>query len=167
MKEFIKRNVKFVVTIGVSFLIIAGLTTALIVTNVGGGRGHGRGHGRDHGMDRSRETMQVELTEEQIAQRAGSARERLEQRLADGRITQEEFDERVAAIESGEYPASSKDRGSRHGERSGRNDRSDKSERSSNKDFSADKAERTTPEQEVTTPESDVTVPGTEDTTSE
>jgi len=116
MLEFIKRNVKFVVTIGVSFLIIAGLTTALIVTNVGGGRGHGR----DHGREWSRETMQVEMTEEQIAQRTERARERLEQKLADGSITQEEYDERLAAIESGEYPVSGRERGSRRGGGSGK-----------------------------------------------
>ena len=139
MKDFIKRNVKFVVTIGVSFLIIAGLTTALIVTNVGGG---GRDRNRDR--DRSRDSIRMELTEEQIAERTENARERLEQRLAEGRITQEEFNERSAAIESGEYPAFERNRSRDH-----RRDRdrdgtrsSNRSERGMTDEMKADKAER-------------------------
>ena len=99
MLNFIKRNLKFVIVVGVSFLLIVGLTTALILTNVG--TGHARGRDRD----RDRNHVRVELTQEQIAERVESRRERLEQRLADGRITQEEYDARIAAIESGEYPA--------------------------------------------------------------
>jgi len=139
MLNFIKNNVKFVVAIGVSFVIIAGLTTALIVTNVGGGRGQSR--------DRNRDQIRVELTEEQIAERAENARERMEQRLQqrleDGRITEEEYNESRAAIESGEYPAfeRSRERGNKHG--GGRN-------RHSAKEFSFDK-NNTTPETDETT----------------
>ena len=106
MVNFLKRNVKFVVVIGVSVLVIAGLSTALLVNNVAMAGGRGR--------DRDRGAARMELTEEQIAERAEHMRERLDQRLADGRITQEDYDERLAAIESGEFPMSgrrSRDRG--------------------------------------------------------
>jgi len=109
MLNFIKGNVKFVVTVGVSFLIIAGLTTALILTNVGP-----RGAGRNRAS-----AARIELTEEQVAQRAEEARARLQQRVTDGSITQEEYESRLAAIESGEFRGS---RGSRsEGSRSERN----------------------------------------------
>jgi len=99
MLGFIKRNVKFVVTIGVSALIIAGLTTALIVTNVGQGSAAYRERvSAERNVERN-----VELTEEQLAERVERVRERLERRLTDGEITQEEYDERVAALESGEW----------------------------------------------------------------
>jgi len=113
MFSFIKRNVKFVVTIGISVIIIAGLTTALIITNAG------RGGGRER--SRERVQAQVELTEEQIAERVENARERLAQKLADGTITQEEYDERLAAIESGECSVldRNRDRGNRRGSRDG------------------------------------------------
>jgi len=42
MLNFIKRNAKFVIVLGVSFLLIAGLTAALNVTNVGTGQERGR-----------------------------------------------------------------------------------------------------------------------------
>ena len=128
MLSFIKRNLKFVIVIAVSFVIIAGLSTALILTNVG--TGHARGRDRDRGSSRIERVERVELTEEQIAERLESRRERLEQRLADGRITQEEYDERIAAIESGEYvPGSRGGGGSGSGSRSRGNkggDREDK-----------------------------------------
>ncbi|MCL2663710.1 MAG: SHOCT domain-containing protein [Oscillospiraceae bacterium] len=92
---FLKRNIKVVIITGISVFVIAGLSTALIVTNVASARG------RDGGRDRNR--VRVELTEEQIAEREEHARERLQQRLDDGRITQDEFNERIAAIDSGEY----------------------------------------------------------------
>ena len=104
MKNFLKRNVKLVVVTSVAFFIIAGLSTALITTNVA------QAHGRDRDRGRDRSAVRMELTEEQIAERAANARERLEQRLADGRITQEEFDERNAAIESGDFSRSRRSR---------------------------------------------------------
>ena len=107
MLGFIKRNAKVVIISGVSFLLVAGLTVALVITNIG--PVYARAQGRDR--DRDRGSVRVELTEEQIAERAAIHRERLEQRLADGRITQEEFDERIAAIESGEYTARSRSGG--------------------------------------------------------
>ena len=107
MLDFIKRNAKFVVTLGVSFLLVTGLTTALIVTNVSTASARGRDRNRAHVTERT------PLTEEQIAERTANALERLQQRLDDGRITQEQFDERLAAIESGEFRSS--DRGGRRG----------------------------------------------------
>ena len=44
------------------------------------------------------------LTDEQKAQLAADAKARLDQALADGRITQEQYDAGIAAIESGERP---------------------------------------------------------------
>jgi len=136
MKDFIKRNVKFVVTIGVSLLIVAGLTTALIVTNTG----YASAGNRDRSRSRDRDHVRVEMTEEQIEQRLDHARERLAQKLADGRITQEEHDERLAAIESGEYQPSGRDRGSRRGDRT-RDSERDPSEEKSNRSSRADKNE--------------------------
>jgi len=112
--SFLKRNIKVVIITGVSVFVIAGLSTALIVTNVASASGRSR----DRGRDRTR--VQIELTEEQIAERVENARERLQQRLNDGRITQDEFNERIAALDSGEYQFSgrssrgsgSRDRGS-------------------------------------------------------
>ena len=104
MLNFLKRNVKFVVIIGVSVLVIGGLSTALFVTNIASAGERGR----DGGRDRDRGSIRMELTEEQIAERAEHMRERLTQRLEDGRITQEQYDERIAAIESGEFPMSGK-----------------------------------------------------------
>jgi len=109
MLDFLKRNVKLVITIGASFLVIAGLSTALLVTNVASASERGR----DRGRDRDRSSVRMELTEEQLAeraqlkqerleQRAADMREKLEQRLANGDITQEEYDEKIAALESGE-----------------------------------------------------------------
>jgi len=107
MLGFIRRNAKLAIVTGVSLLLIAGLTTALIFTNVGTGSARGRDRG----------TSRIELTEEQIAERIAERieirRERLEQRLADGSITQEYYDEKIAAIESGEYPAGDRVRGNR------------------------------------------------------
>lgn len=111
MLEFLKRNVKFVITIGVSVLVIAGLSTTLILTNVASASDRGR----ERRHDRDRNHVRIELTEEQLAereqlrqeraeQRAADHREKLEQRLAAGEITQEEFDEKIAALESGECP---------------------------------------------------------------
>ena len=106
MLNFLKRNVKFVIIIGVSVLVIGGLSTAILVTNVASAT--------DRGRDRDRGSARMELTDEQIAERVEHMRERLAQRLADGRITQEEYDERIAAIESGDFQISgrrSRDRG--------------------------------------------------------
>jgi len=106
MLNFLKRNVKFVIIIGVSVLVIAGLSTALLVTNVA--------MAGDRGRDRDRGSARMELTEEQIAERVENMKERLAQRLADGRITQEEYNERLAAIESGDFQMSgrrTRDRG--------------------------------------------------------
>ena len=96
--SFFKRNIKVVIITGVSVFVIAGLSTALIMTNVASARG------RDGSRERNR--VRAELTEEQIAQRLDNARQRLQQRLDDERITQEEFNEMNAAIDSGEYPFS-------------------------------------------------------------
>jgi len=116
MKNFIKKNVKLVITMGISLMLIAGLTTALVLTNVT------TGHARDR--DRTRSSARMELTEEQIAERMENRRERLQQRLVDGSITQEEYDSRIAAIESGERVSSGRsrsadgeDRGERRTER--------------------------------------------------
>ena len=114
MLDFIKRNAKFVVTIGVSFLIVAGLSAALIATNVPSASARGRDR------DRTREHVRVEMTEEQIAERVEHIRERLAQRLADGRITREEYDEKIAALESGEYPLD-RSRGGGRGNRNRKN----------------------------------------------
>ena len=113
MINFFKRNIKVVIITGISVFVIAGLSTALVMTNVASARG------RDGGRERNR--VRVELTEEQIAereeeraqrhaQRLENARERLEQKLADGSITQEEYDEKLTALESGENPFSGGDR---------------------------------------------------------
>ena len=103
MTDFIKRNAKIVLISGISLFLIAVLTAALIVTNIGTVSARGRDKDRDRG------SVRMELTEEERAERAAARREhleqRLEQRLADGSITQEEYDEYMAAIESGEYPA--------------------------------------------------------------
>ncbi|MCL2425852.1 MAG: hypothetical protein FWD05_05900 [Oscillospiraceae bacterium] len=127
---FIKRNLKMVITTSVAVLVIAGLSTALVLTNLGSsGRGGSRG-GRamatsytqrsEERSERSERTSRgcgeedcergnragrsrVELTEEQIAERAENARERLAQKLADDEITQEEYEERLAAIEAGDF----------------------------------------------------------------
>jgi len=122
MLNFIKRNAKFVIVIGISFVLIAGLTAALIVTNVGTGHARGR--------DRDRSSSRIELTEEQIAERIENRRDRLAQRLADGSITQEEYDARIAAIESGEYPSGDRVRsGSRSSRSADGENRSRNSER--------------------------------------
>jgi len=120
MKNFLKRNIKAIIITGVSVFVIAGLSTALIMTNVASASGRGRDGNRE------RNRVKIELTEEQIAEREeqraerlaerlANARERLDQRLADGSITQDEYNEKLATLESGEYPFSS---------RSGRSDRS-------------------------------------------
>jgi len=63
MLDFIKRNAKFVIVTSVSFLIIAGLTTALIMTNTGPARGR---HNRDRNRDSSRiERIDRERPQEQ------------------------------------------------------------------------------------------------------
>ena len=158
MLNFIKRNAKFVVTIGVSVLVIAGLSTALILTNIGHG---GRSRDRDRGSERisvsredrsenpevrgayeaaenrtrrndRRERAEREpLTEEQIAERVESIREKLAQRLEDEKITQEEYDEKIAALESGEYPLHG--RGSR-GSKGDKTEKPDDSIDADNKD---------------------------------
>jgi len=122
MIDFLKRNVKFVVTIGVSVLVVAGLSTALLVTNIASASDRGRDR-RDRGSirmehrekceSRERGAEKPELTEEQIAERIANMKEKLEQRLADGKITQEEYDEKIAALDSGEYPI--RDRSKRGG----------------------------------------------------
>jgi len=122
--SFLKRNIKAAIITGVSVFVIAGLSTALIMTNVASARG------RDGGRERNR--VRVELTEEQMAERQeqraerqaerlANASARLEQKLADGSITQEEYNEKLAAIESGEYPSS-------RGDRRGRGNKSEESE---------------------------------------
>ena len=124
MLNFLKRNVKFVVTIGISVLVIAGLSTTLILTNVASASDRGR----ERRHDRDRSSVRMELTEEQLAereqirqeraeQRVAKVREKLEQRLADGEITQEEFDEKIAALESGECPLDGKSKRSGGGSR--------------------------------------------------
>ena len=102
MLDFIKRNMKVVIITGVSVFVIAALSTALLVTNVASASGRGRDHDKEH--SRERRHVRMELTEEQIAERAENARERLAQRLADGKITQEEYDEKITALENGEFP---------------------------------------------------------------
>ena len=104
MINFLKRNIKAVIITGISVFVIAGLSTALVVTNVASASGRGRDGSRE------RNRVRVELTEEQIAERLENARERLQQRLDDGRITQEEFNEMSAAIDSGEYPFAGRNR---------------------------------------------------------
>jgi len=106
MREFIKRNVKTIIISGVSLFIIAGLCVALIATNVG--TANARGRDRSGGRNSERVHTRVELTEEQIAERIAERIQRLEQRLEDGKITQEEYDEKMAILESGEYLASDK-----------------------------------------------------------
>jgi len=130
MLNFIKRNAKFVVVISVSFLIIAGLSTALIVTNIGSG-GRGRNRDRDperiaYSQEQRAERAEVRgayvandqtergsrrnksecrpLTDEQIAERTEKIIEKLDRKLADGEITQAQYDEKLEIIENGEYP---------------------------------------------------------------
>jgi len=105
MLDFFKRNIKFVAVIGVSVLVIGGLSAALLVTNIASASDRGRERNRDRSHQ-----IRVELTEEQRADRIEQAKEKLEQRLADEKITQEEFDEKMAALESGEYPANSRNK---------------------------------------------------------
>ena len=111
--NFLKRNIKVVIITGISVFVIAGLSTALVMTNVASARG------RDGSRERNR--VRIELTEEQIAEREeqraerhterlANARERLDEKFADGSITQEEYNEKLAALESGENPFSSRDR---------------------------------------------------------
>ena len=113
MLNFIKRNIKLVIVTGVSFVLIAGLTTALIITNVGTGQARGR--------DRDRSSARV-MTQEQIEERIQSRRERLDQRLADGSITQDEYDTRLAALEGGVHYGRASDFSARDGMRRGSND---------------------------------------------
>jgi len=108
MINFIKRNAKTVVISAISLVLIAGLSAALIVTNVG--TANARGRDRNRSDNRSDRVARAELTEEQLAERMALRIERLEQRLEDGKITQEEFDEYKAALESGEYPEGEKTR---------------------------------------------------------
>ena len=106
MLGFLKRNIKNIIVIGVTVLIIGGGAAAFLATDVA--------LAGDRGRSRDRGSVRAELTEEQIAERVENMRERLAQRLADGRITQEEYDERIAAIESGDFQMSgrrSRDRG--------------------------------------------------------
>jgi hypothetical protein len=130
MINFLKRNIKAVIITGVSVFIIAGLSTALIMTTAASGRGGSRNGSRDGGRERNH--ARIELTEEQIAEREEqraqrlaerleNARERLEQKLADGSITQEEYNEKLATLDSGEYPFS-------RGDRRGSGNKSEKSE---------------------------------------
>ena len=139
MINFIKRNAKFVVLTTVAFVIIAGLSTALILTNTGhGGRGRDRDRSpervalidehrserreirgaydateladrgeRGDRIDRTERRNRTErepLTDEQIAERIEMKKEKLEQKLEDGIITQEEYDEKIEKLENGEYP---------------------------------------------------------------
>jgi len=122
---FLKRNLKMTITVTVSVLMIAGLTTALAINMTSPGRGSGRsgraqaahvsseerhpdrgdrtGSGeRGQRGDRS-EREREPLTEEQIAERIEKARARLDEKLAEGSITQEEYDEKLALIESGDF----------------------------------------------------------------
>jgi len=117
MANFLKRNMKVIIISGVSVFLIAGLSITMLMTGVASASGRGR----DKGGDRERRHhVRMELTEEQIAEKMEQARERLEQKLADEKITQEEFDDMIEALENGEFQ-----RHGRSGKRGGR-DKSDK-----------------------------------------
>jgi len=138
MINFLKRNVKLTVVTGIALLIIAGLTTALVVTNTGPSRDRTR-PGRnvamaadrgerdpsmaaDRGDKAEREPRgeRTPLTEEERAERHAErlalARDRLDQKLADGSITQEQYDEALERLENNEFPRGGRGgRGSREG----------------------------------------------------
>ena len=120
MINFIKRNAKTVIISAVSISLIVVLATALIITNVG----TGSARGRDRGSDRVRErAARHELTEEQLAEYLEQKKEqlldRLEQRFENGAISQEEYEEKLAAIENGVFPLRTRG-GEGRGNRSGR-----------------------------------------------
>lgn len=75
--------------------------------------------------------QQIELTEEQKAERKAKtqekAKEMLAKQLEEGKITQEEYDEKLAKIESGEFEFGGHRRG--HGQFGGRGRRSFKGEK--------------------------------------
>ena len=143
MVDFLRRNAKFVIVITAAFVIIAGLSTALILTNTGHGR-RGRDAdtkpdrimlidelraenreqseikylnvtGRDERTDKTErsnrgsrgdrvaKTERVPLTEEQIAEKTERILEKLEQKLANGEITQDEYNEKLERIENGDF----------------------------------------------------------------
>jgi len=153
MIDFLKRNVKFVTVIAIAVVVIAGLSTALILTNTGHGhRGKDRDAKPDRIMlideqnlesrdcteersayatiDRSRrgdsaqrtdrlersdragrperadKAERLPLTEEQIAEKTEKILNKLEQKLADGEITQEEYEEKLEKIENGDFQIS-------------------------------------------------------------
>jgi len=137
MLNFIKRNLKLVIITAVSFVLIAGLTTALIITNTGTGQARGRDRDRERRSahveltqeqiaeraerrserteGRSERSERTPLTEEQIAERAEKLREKLAQELADGNITQAEYNEKIEAIENGEFRGFGRSRGNKSG----------------------------------------------------
>jgi len=128
MINFLKKNAKVIAIVGVSGLVAAGLTTTLFVTSVASAEHRGKGS-RDRNSARmerlaltdeqiaeraeraeqrvqsrnSERAERADMTEEQLAERKTKAVERLRLKLAANTITQEEFDEKIAAIESGEY----------------------------------------------------------------
>jgi len=93
MINFLKRNLKFVVVTSVAFLIIAGLSTALILTNIG--------HG-SRGRDRNRHPDRIMQIDDQ-----GAAYERRAERRERGgrteRNEQRERGERGERSERGEH----------------------------------------------------------------
>ena len=113
MANFFKKNLKVIVISGVSVFLIAGLSVTLLMTGVASAGSRNRDKNRDG--ERSRHHVRIELTEEQIAEKIEQVRERLEQKLADEKITQEEFDDKIEALENGEF-----ERHGRNGRRGGR-----------------------------------------------
>jgi len=97
MIDFLKRNVKTVVISSVALVIIAGLSTALVLTNIG--------HG-NRGKDRDRRPDRIMLMHDQRVEKSERVFDRLEQKLADGAITQEEYNEKLEKIENSEYRVS-------------------------------------------------------------
>ena len=104
-----KKNIIMAAVIAGLVVVIGGLSTTLVVMgNTRGGKGC--------------RSQRTEMTYEQRAERQQQAQARVAQRFADGEITQEAYEEMMAAIEAGERIASGRNRRSRslhRGERSG------------------------------------------------
>ncbi|MCL1787765.1 MAG: SHOCT domain-containing protein [Defluviitaleaceae bacterium] len=125
--KFCKKNIMMFAIMGALVIVIGGLTTTLVA--MGGSRG-----------SKSHRSQRTEMTYEQRAERQQQAQARVAQRFADGEITQEEYEQMVAAIEAGQRIASGRSgRNSRSGNEAGRSrDSRERTERAGAEDTAAD-----------------------------